>query len=83
MGYPPSCDGLHSEFIGPRVAAIFVTPQGDITKRRFIEVLTHEASHCVDGFLRRAHVAKVDTEVRAYHLDWMIGKLIQCSTIID
>lgn len=40
---------------------------------RFIEVLTHEVSHIVDYIIENCAISNVDTEVRAYVLDHIVG----------
>lgn len=40
---------------------------------RFIEVLTHEASHIVDYIIEKCVIKDIDTEVRAYILDHIVG----------
>lgn len=40
---------------------------------RFIEVLTHEASHVVDYIIENCVISTVDTEVRSYILDHIVG----------
>lgn len=40
---------------------------------RFIEVLTHEASHVVDYIIENCVISNVDTEVRSYILDHIVG----------
>lgn len=46
------------------------------SKLRVIELVTHEVSHAVDGFFERAALEKIDTEIRAYYMDWMVGKIM-------
>lgn len=43
---------------------------------RLVELIVHEVSHYVDHLLERAHVQTIDTEVRAYYLDWIVGKVL-------
>lgn len=46
------------------------------SKLRIIELVTHEVSHAVDGFFERAHLRKIDTELRAYYNDFIVGKVM-------
>lgn len=67
---------LASSWGKQRFALITVFYKGD-SIIRFIELVTHEASHIVDGILERVQIEVVDTEVRAYLLDWIVGKILQ------
>lgn len=43
---------------------------------RTIELIVHECSHAVDGFFERAAICEIDTEIRAYHMDWLVGQFM-------
>lgn len=50
----------------------------DQSMLRNIELVTHETSHLVDAMFKRCafDMNALDTELRAYYLDWMVGKLL-------
>lgn len=68
-------EGLHAVWSAHRAIVIAVNGR-DLPPLRIVELVTHEISHCVDGFFERAAVQKVDTEVRAYMIDWLVGKTL-------
>lgn len=41
-----------------------------------IELVVHEVSHAVDDMFKRTFVKNVDTEVRAYTNDWIVGEVL-------
>jgi hypothetical protein len=43
---------------------------------RIIELIVHEVSHFVDATFKRASLTTVDTELRAYYNDWIVGKIV-------
>lgn len=55
---------------------IYIVIGGAVTKLRFLELLVHEVSHAVDRIFSLCGIKKVDTEVRAYHMDWIFGKML-------
>lgn len=71
-----SCDGFHAVWDNIRTVVIIVNPVTGDTKVRVCELVAHEVSHAVDGYLARAAVEHVDTELRAYLIDWMVGKIL-------
>jgi wobble nucleotide-excising tRNase len=60
------------EFSGPRKYAIWLTKDID-SKLRMIELISHEVSHIVDYMMNNACIFEVHTELRAYHIDWLVG----------
>jgi hypothetical protein len=59
-----ACDEAH--------IVIWIAPEAKLL--RVMELIVHEVSHLVDGlFARAAMNDAVDTEVRAYHMDWICG----------
>lgn len=47
-----------------------------ISTIRVIELVAHEVTHLVDSLLGEAGVENVDTEIRAYYTDWLVGKVL-------
>lgn len=69
-------EGVHAVWLeNPRCVfvAINTVKAGRV---RVAELVAHEVSHAVDGFLERSGVVACDTEVRAYTIDWMVGKIL-------
>jgi len=50
----------------------------DQTFLRNIELITHESSHLLDAILKGCafDMNSLDTELRAYYHDWIVGKLL-------
>lgn len=48
---------------------------------RFLELVAHEVSHVVDVLLGNAGITEVDTELRAYYVDWIVGKIVRMTKI--
>lgn len=74
-----NCEALHAVFFDNRkvcVIAINLATTGPWSKARIVELLVHEVSHLVDGFFERAALSVVDTELRAYYNDWIVGKAL-------
>lgn len=69
--------GLHMEIPELHLCVIAINePSGDASaKTRIAEIIAHECSHTIDGFFARAYVVEVDAELRAYYLDYLVGKL--------
>lgn len=66
--------GLASSYRKHRVYSIAIIDRnGKMDLVRFIEVLTHEASHVVDYIIENCAIKNVDTEVRSYILDHIVG----------
>lgn len=66
--------GYASAYKQHRVYCIAVVDDtGDMDIIRFIEVLVHEASHVVDYILEYCAISNIDTEVRSYILDHIVG----------
>jgi len=68
--------GIHLCFEHPDHRADVILIGDARTKVRLIEIVTHEVSHWVDTLFTRCHVRVVDTEIRAYYLDWAVGKVM-------
>lgn len=49
---------------------------------RFIELVTHEVSHVVDYYFDNAGITQVDTELRAYTIDWIVGSILRKCTVL-
>lgn len=43
---------------------------------RVAALLAHEVSHMVDAMFENAHIESIDTELRAYHIDFFVEKLM-------
>lgn len=54
---------------------IYIMIGHQVSKVRFIELATHECSHAVDYFFETCDLERPCTELRAYYLDWIVGKL--------
>ena len=73
-------NGMHAVWNNLHLVAIIIDGYEDgarVTRGRLVQLIVHEASHCVDGFLERAQLRKVDTELRAYFLDWIVGNALK------
>lgn len=75
-------EGMASGFPEPRVYAIFIADSDDISYVRFHELLTHELSHIVDYIFENCCIANIDTELRAYYLDYLLGKVLN-AVLVD
>lgn len=78
---PPSGDAWHAVWDDPRAVGIVIPFRGRCDVVRFVELVVHEVSHAVDGFLERAFMSQVDTELRAYMNDWMVGKILHMTKL--
>lgn len=67
--------GLHAAWVESHVTIIAIKPDID-TRVRMVELVAHEVSHYVDALFEQCNVKLVDTELRAYYLDWMVGKMM-------
>lgn len=72
------CEGLCATWPERRltVLAINFSETKDWAVKRIIELIVHEVSHFVDETFERAHISTVDTELRAYYNDWIVGKVL-------
>lgn len=70
------CEGLHATWGGTRRMVVIVIHGAALRPLRIVELLVHEISHCVDAMLDRCEVKEVDTEIRAYLNDWLVGKAL-------
>lgn len=76
-----SVEGLHLVHASQRTITVLIRnakgPEGqNLPVGRVIEVLVHEVSHLVDGLFERTCIHTVDTELRAYYQDWLVGKFL-------
>lgn len=69
-----SACAIHSRFDRLRVATLAFPSYGHDNLNRLHELIIHEVSHEVDALFETACV-KPCTEVRAYHMDWMCGRI--------
>lgn len=67
--------GMHAIWDEIGVAAIVIESTPQVTKTRLIELIVHECSHAVDEWFKGTRVRPC-TEVRAYYLDWVVGKTV-------
>lgn len=74
---PNKFEGMHGVWDRRRLVVIAINFNSTTAwaKRRIIELVVHECSHAVDDMFKRASVKNVDTEVRAYTIDWMVGEV--------
>lgn len=63
-----------------RVRAILILYKGK-SSVRFIELLSHEISHVIDYIFIDTHIKVIDTELRAYLMDWLMGKFIMATNL--
>lgn len=78
------CSAMHMVWHQPeKLVLIVIRDDAAPTTVRFIELVTHEISHAVDNFFERACLSLVDTELRAYHLDWLVGKTLHLTALND
>lgn len=68
--------GLHATWGGSRRMVVIVIQGSGLPPLRLVELIVHEISHCVDAIFDRCEIGKVDTEVRAYMNDWLVGKTL-------
>lgn len=76
----PGCKGLHATWSRHKEVVLYIDTEEEdetITNSRLVELIVHEVSHCVDYMFRRANIEQVDTELRAYMNDWIVGKVIR------
>lgn len=69
-------EGAHCVWDKFRTVVIIISPEKKASKVRICELVAHEVSHAVDGFLARSATEMCDTELRAYMIDWMVGKIL-------
>lgn len=70
-------EGLCLEVDELRVCVIVINHAGSdsLSKRRVTELIAHECSHALDSFFNRCFLVNIDTELRAYYLDYLVGKV--------
>lgn len=56
---------------------MYIDMSPTLSARRVIELIAHESSHMVDTWFTRAAIVPC-TELRAYYLDWLVGKIVEC-----
>lgn len=78
---PPSGSAWHAVWDDLQVVGVVIPFRGHSDAIRFIELVVHEVSHAVDGFLERAFITQVDTELRAYMNDWLVGKILHMTKL--
>lgn len=77
LGSGKNAEGLHAVWDTHRVRLVAINA-GPCSKVRLVELIVHEVSHVVDDMFRHAVVSpRVDTEIRAYYNDWIVGKILQ------
>lgn len=70
----PDFDGAQAVWDVPERAVVIYINKRIETKVRLIEVIAHEVSHTADAFFSRMFAQEpVDTEIRAYTIDWLVG----------
>lgn len=67
--------GLYAAWVESKVTIIAIKPDTD-TRVRMVELVVHEVSHYLDALLTQCNIVTVDTELRSYYLDWMVGKVM-------
>jgi len=72
MGYAEAC---HNVYYSHKITTITIEGANQ-TKVRIIELIVHEVSHMIDEWFDRCVLKNVDTELRAYYLDWAVGKIL-------
>lgn len=75
------CSGMHVAWSQNRKVIIYVAPTDGgepsdqvVTLARIMGLLAHEISHLVDHMFEVAHVEVIDTELRAYYMDFLLEK---------
>lgn len=71
--------GMAVDFDKPwgRMYVISIPHKDKMNVVRLIEIITHESSHIVDYIIEKTFIKKVDTELRAYLLDHIVGLICQ------
>lgn len=73
-------EGIAMGWDHKRIRAIAIFYQGK-SSIRFIELVSHEVSHIIDHIIESACMKVVDTELRAYLMDWIVGKILMNTNI--
>lgn len=75
--------GMHASWTQNRTIVIYVRAHEKIHgETRLIRIsrvaalLAHEVSHMVDAMFENTHIERIDTELRAYHIDFLVEKLM-------
>lgn len=66
-------EAFHASDSDTKEQCIFLGKSGNII--RLVELVTHECSHAVGSVFDRTGVVPC-TELRAYHHDWLVGKVL-------
>lgn len=77
------CAAMHASWTQNRTTVIYLRAyeklHGEtrlIRLSRVAALLAHEVSHMVDAMFENAHIEHIDTELRAYHIDFLVEKLM-------
>lgn len=73
-------EGMAMAWNHKRIRAIAIFYKGK-SSVRFIELISHEVSHVIDHIIEDAAIKVVDTELRAYLMDWIVGKILARTNI--
>jgi hypothetical protein len=76
LGSNHSSEGMAACWNESRVRMIAIN-YNDNSFVRFMELINHEISHIVDYILADASIEKIDTELRAYLHDWILGHIMR------
>jgi hypothetical protein len=81
-GHPNGYEGLMVPPSNSETGDYEVYIKSNLDRLRTIELVVHECSHVVDAMFEATGVVAC-TEMRAYHLDWMVGKFISKMGLLD
>jgi len=70
-------EGKLTHLHGSPQAKILLIDEPTGTSIRLIELVTHEVSHYVDELFAQCGIQYLHTEVRAYYMDWIVGKVLR------
>lgn len=70
-----TCEGMYAGWTDSKMRMIAIN-YNENNMVRFTELVVHEVSHLVDHVLADACIVKIDTELRAYLNDWVVGKIL-------
>jgi predicted SprT family Zn-dependent metalloprotease len=74
LGSNKDCEGMAAYWNKSRIYTIAINYDGN-SFARFNELINHEISHIVDYIFQHASIKLIDTELRAYIHDWILGKV--------
>jgi len=73
-------EGCHNVYNNSRIVTITISGSSasgePLALLRLVELVVHEVSHLVDAMFERASLVTIDTELRAYYMDWIVGKIL-------